>query len=45
MPDLSIARIAAHCGFASAEAMRLAFRRHLDIAPNDVRARFRSAGP
>lgn len=42
--DQSIARIAARCGFASAEAMRLAFKRHLDIAPNDFRARFRSAG-
>jgi transcriptional regulator GlxA family with amidase domain len=39
-----IARIAARCGFASAEAMRLAFKRHLDIAPNDFRARFRSTG-
>lgn len=41
--DLPIARIAERCGFASAEAMRLAFKRHLDIAPNDFRARFRSA--
>ena len=39
-----VARIAARCGFASAEAMRLAFKRHLDIAPADFRARFRSAG-
>jgi transcriptional regulator GlxA family with amidase domain len=43
--DLSIARIAARCGFASAEAMRLAFKRHLDTAPNDFRARFRSSNP
>lgn len=43
--DQSIARIAAVCGFASAEAMRLAFKRHLDISPNDFRARFRSAEP
>lgn len=42
--DQSIARIAMHCGFASAEAMRLSFKRHLDITPNDFRARFRSAG-
>lgn len=40
----SITRIAARCGFPSAEAMRLAFKRHLDIVPNDFRARFRSAG-
>lgn len=40
----SIARIAARCGFPSAEAMRLAFKRHLDIAPNEFRARFRTAG-
>jgi transcriptional regulator GlxA family with amidase domain len=41
----SVARIAARCGFASAEAMRLAFRRHLDIGPHEFRARFRTAGP
>lgn len=39
----SITRIASRCGFASVEAMRLAFKRHLDIAPNEFRARFRSA--
>ena len=42
--DQSIVRIAERCGFASAEAMRLAFKRHLDIAPSDFRARFRTAG-
>ena len=42
--DQSLERIAAHCGFASAEAMRLSFKRHLDVTPNDFRARFRSAG-
>lgn len=42
--SVSIVRIAARCGFASAEAMRLAFKRHLDIAPNDFRARFRTTG-
>jgi transcriptional regulator GlxA family with amidase domain len=42
---LSIVRVAERCGFASAEAMRLAFRRHLDISPADFRARFRSALP
>lgn len=40
----SIARIAARCGFPSPEAMRLAFKRHLDIAPIDFRARFRTSG-
>lgn len=42
--DQSIARIAERCGFASAEAMRLSFKRHLDTTPVDFRARFRSAG-
>ncbi|MFC4161897.1 GlxA family transcriptional regulator [Chitinimonas lacunae] len=42
--DLPVARVAARCGFASAEAMRLAFQRHLRIAPQDFRARFQSAG-
>ncbi|UUZ55298.1 helix-turn-helix domain-containing protein [Massilia sp. H-1] len=41
--DQSIARIAERCGFASAEAMRLSFKRHLDTTPVDFRARFRSA--
>ncbi len=42
--DLPVARIAARCGFASAEAMRLAFQRHLNVTPSDFRARFQSAG-
>lgn len=42
--DQSMTRIASRCGFASAEAMRLAFKRQLDIAPVDFRARFRTAG-
>jgi AraC-like DNA-binding protein len=42
--DLPVARIAQRCGFASAEAMRLAFQRHLNITPTDFRARFQSAG-
>jgi len=41
----SITRIATRCGFPSAEAMRLALKRHLDISPNDFRARFRSTAP
>ncbi|MGB9989378.1 GlxA family transcriptional regulator [Massilia sp. SM-13] len=40
--NLSLARVAERCGFGSAETMRLAFRRHVDIAPHDFRARFRS---
>ena len=35
--------IAARCGFASADAMRAAFQRQLNIAPSDFRKRFRSA--
>jgi transcriptional regulator GlxA family with amidase domain len=42
--DLPVARIAGRCGFASAEAMRLAFQRHLNVTPTDFRARFQSAG-
>lgn len=41
--DLPVARIAGRCGFASAEAMRLAFQRHLNVTPTDFRARFQSA--
>lgn len=39
---LSIDRIAARCGFASAEAMRTAFQRQLAVAPSAFRERFRS---
>ena len=42
--ELPIAAIAHRCGFRSAEAMRLAFQRHLAVAPQDFRARFQSAG-
>ncbi|MDL2356625.1 MAG: helix-turn-helix domain-containing protein, partial [Pseudomonadota bacterium] len=42
--DVPVARIAQRCGFASAEAMRLAFQRHLNVTPTDFRARFQSAG-
>ncbi|PWF55229.1 GlxA family transcriptional regulator [Massilia glaciei] len=41
--ELPVARIAERCGFASAEAMRLAFQRHLNVAPVDFRARFQRA--
>ncbi|HEV8313715.1 MAG TPA: helix-turn-helix domain-containing protein [Burkholderiaceae bacterium] len=40
---LSVARIAERCGFPSDEAMRVAFQRHLGVAPSDFRARFQSA--
>ena len=39
-----VARITERCGFASAEAMRVAFQRHLNVAPAAFRARFRGAG-
>lgn len=40
---LPVARIAERCGFASEEAMRLSFQRHLQAAPSAFRARFRGA--
>ena len=40
---LPVARIAERCGFASSEAMRLAFHRHLNVTPADFRARFQSS--
>lgn len=42
--DASVARVAERCGFASAEAMRLAFQRELKVSPSDFRARFQSTG-
>jgi transcriptional regulator GlxA family with amidase domain len=39
-----VSRVAARCGFASEEAMRQAFQRHLNVAPSEFRERFRSAG-
>jgi len=39
-----VARVAARCGFPSAEAMRAAFQRTLNVAPSEFRARFSSAG-
>lgn len=38
--ELPVERVAERCGFASGEAMRLAFKRHLAIAPSEFRARF-----
>ncbi|MFL6657151.1 MAG: GlxA family transcriptional regulator, partial [Massilia sp.] len=42
---LPIARVAERCGFASAEAMRLAFHRHVHVTPVDFRARFQTSKP
>jgi transcriptional regulator GlxA family with amidase domain len=39
--DLSTSEIAARCGFGTMETMRLAFQRHLHVAPQQFRARFR----
>jgi transcriptional regulator GlxA family with amidase domain len=41
--DAPAQEIAALCGFGTVETMRLAFQRHLKIAPRDFRARFRPA--
>lgn len=38
-----MARVAASCGFASAETMRRAFQRELGVSPADYRARFATA--
>jgi transcriptional regulator GlxA family with amidase domain len=43
--ELSLARIAERCGFGSADVMRLAFKRQIDISPVDFRERFRSTTP
>ncbi|UGQ49138.1 GlxA family transcriptional regulator [Massilia endophytica] len=42
--NLPLARVAERCGFSSPDTMRLAFKRHIDVAPNEFRARFRSTG-
>lgn len=41
--DLDISRIAARCGFGSAETMRRVFVKHLAVPPSEYRERFRSA--
>jgi transcriptional regulator GlxA family with amidase domain len=38
--ELPIKSVAYHCGFASDDQMRLAFKRYLSITPKDYRARF-----
>jgi len=40
---LEVTRVAARCGFPSAEAMRVAFQRALNVAPSEFRERFRSS--
>ncbi|MEO7495781.1 MAG: GlxA family transcriptional regulator [Massilia sp.] len=41
---LSVARIARRCGFASTAAMKTEFQRHLQVGPEEFRARFQSTG-
>jgi transcriptional regulator GlxA family with amidase domain len=38
--DLPVAEVARRAGFGSVETMRLAFQRHLKVAPQDFRQRF-----
>jgi transcriptional regulator GlxA family with amidase domain len=42
--DMPVTKVADRCGFPSAEAMRVAFQRHLNVAPSDFRVRFQCAG-
>jgi transcriptional regulator GlxA family with amidase domain len=37
--------VASECGFGSAETLRRAFRRRLNVAPDSYRRRFRTGGP
>jgi transcriptional regulator GlxA family with amidase domain len=39
--EVPLAVVARRCGFNSLETMRLSFQRHLKVAPQDFRARFR----
>jgi len=41
--DLTIAAVAARCGFGTVETMFRAFQRRLRVTPNDYRRRFRAA--
>jgi transcriptional regulator GlxA family with amidase domain len=43
--DLPTDQVAARCGFGARETMRLAFQRHLRVAPQEFRQRFRHSGP
>lgn len=40
--DLTLQTIAEHCGFATSERMRRAFRRSLGVGPHEYRERFQS---
>ena len=41
--DLTVAAVAAHCGFGTVETMHRTFQRRLHVTPNDYRRRFRAA--
>ena len=43
--DVGVDRIAADCGFGSAETLRRAFVRNLRVAPAAYRSRFRRGAP
>jgi transcriptional regulator GlxA family with amidase domain len=43
--DMATAEVAVRCGFGTVETMRLAFRRHFKVAPQQFRSMFRSAEP
>ncbi|MCO6512295.1 MAG: DJ-1/PfpI family protein [Aridibacter famidurans] len=42
--DLSLPAIAEKCGYETADGLRLAFNRHLDVSPREYRRRFSSSG-
>lgn len=42
--NLPTSVVAARCGFPTIETMRVAFQRHLHVAPQQFRARFRPSG-
>ncbi|MEP7240440.1 MAG: GlxA family transcriptional regulator [Devosia sp.] len=43
--DLPIGEVAARCGFGTIETMRVAFQRHMRVAPVAFRARFQPTSP
>ena len=43
--ELAISEISTRCGYGSAEAMRLAFDRHLNVVPREYRRRFSTSKP
>lgn len=42
--DLTLTEVARKCGYETADGLRLAFNRHLDVSPREYRNRFTSAG-